>query len=332
MKHWQRKELELLAGLRARFLAGTAGAQDYWRSTEELALYDETFAARIGWKIDAVIRDLQRLGWVPKSHRLLDWGCGTGIAARRILSAWPNMAEVSLHDRSPLALRFARERIGAEHPTVAFGSGVRVDRDTLLVASHVINELDEKARAELLSLARAAGEVIWVEAGSHADSRRLGEIRAELLAANERMRAISPCTHSVKCPLLDPENARHWCHRFAEAPPQVSRDARWDEWSRELGIDRRSLPYSHLVLSVHEVPQLAGFSRIIGVPREGKGHSKVLSCDASGLRELILQKRDAPGLYRALGKTSEYPPYRWHIAAGKITGPDLAPESGEGSE
>jgi hypothetical protein len=127
----------------------------------------------------------------------------------------------------------------------------------------------------------------------------------------------------VKCPLLDPENARHWCHRFAEAPPQVSRDARWDEWSRELGIDRRSLPYSHLVLSVHEVPQLAGFSRIIGVPREGKGHSKVLSCDASGLRELILQKRDAPGLYRALGKTSEYPPYRWHIAAGKITGPTL---------
>jgi len=70
MKHWQRKELELLAELRARFLAGTAGAQDYWRSTEELALYDETFAARIGWKIDAVIRDLQRLGWVPKSHRL----------------------------------------------------------------------------------------------------------------------------------------------------------------------------------------------------------------------------------------------------------------------
>jgi hypothetical protein len=120
---------------------------------------------------------------------LLDWGCGTGIAARRILFAWPKIAEVSLHDRSPLALGFARERIGAEHPAVAFGSGVRVDRDTLLIASHVINELDGRTRAELLALARAAGEVIWVEAGSHADSRRLGEIRAELLAGNERMRA-----------------------------------------------------------------------------------------------------------------------------------------------
>src|SRR4030095_12485774 len=108
---------------------------------------------------------------------------------------------------------------------------------------------------------------------SHADSRRLGEIRAELLAANERMRVVSPCTHSAKCPLLTPENAKHWCHRFAQAPAEVSRDARWDEWSRELGIDRRSLPYSHFVLSAHDVPQLAGFSRIIGVPREGKGHS-----------------------------------------------------------
>ena len=57
----------------------------------EPAVYDETFAARIGWKIDAVIRDLQRLGWKPMSCRLVDWGCGTGIATRRILAAWPDV-------------------------------------------------------------------------------------------------------------------------------------------------------------------------------------------------------------------------------------------------
>src|SRR5215217_5529173 len=116
MKHWKPRELEVLATLRARFLQRTAGAQDYWRSEEELALYDETFAARIGWKIDAVIRDLQRLGWKPASRRLVDWGCGTGIATRRLLAAWPTISEVALHDRSQLAIRFARQRIAGEHP------------------------------------------------------------------------------------------------------------------------------------------------------------------------------------------------------------------------
>jgi ribosomal protein RSM22 (predicted rRNA methylase) len=321
MRHWTRRELEVLAGLRRRFLERTAGAQDYWRSDEELRLYDETFAARIGWKIDAVIRDLQRLGWEPKARRLFDWGCGTGIAARRVLAAFPGIAEVAVYDRSARAMRFARERIGAEFPGVAFVDGAPpVDRETLLVVSHVISELDAKLRGQLLALADAAGEVLWVEAGTHADSRQLGAIRDELLAKGIGFRAVSPCTHSAQCPMFAVGNVKHWCHRFAEAPEKVSRDARWDEWSRELGIDRRSLPYAHVVLSRHEVAATEGYSRIIGMPREGKGHSKILACDAEGLRELMLQKRDAPELYKTLGKTSEHPAYRWRIVEGKIVG------------
>jgi len=320
MKHWRPREIEILAGLRARFLARTAGHSDYWRSEEELALYEETFAARIGWKIDAVIRDLQRLGWAPKSRRLIDWGCGTGIATRRILAAWPTISQVSLHDRSALAVRFARERIAGENRGVTFDPRLEADLETLLVLSHVISEFDPQTRAEVIALAQAAGEVIWVEAGTHADSRKLAEVRAELLSAAESLHIIAPCTHSAACPLFQAANEKHWCHHFAEAPSDVSRDARWDEWSRELGIDRRSLPYSHLVLSTHGAPATAGYSRIIGVPREGKGHSKILSCDEAGLHDRMLQKRDAPELYRTLGKSPEQPPFHWKVQNGKITG------------
>jgi ribosomal protein RSM22 (predicted rRNA methylase) len=151
------------------------------------------------------------------------------------------------------------------------------------------------------------------------------EIRAELLTAGGDFQVIAPCTHSVACPLFQEANAKHWCHHFAEAPSDVSRDARWDEWSRELGIDRRSLPYSHLVLSIHGGSAVERLLADHRVPREGKGHHKILSCDESGLRELMLQKRDAPELYRALGKSSEYPPYRWQLTGGKISGAEVVP-------
>lgn len=319
MKHWRPNELKLLAGLRARFLDGSAGEADYWKSPEELALYDEVFASRIGWKIDAAIRGLNRIGWSPQSGRMVDWGCGTGIATRRVLAQWPHMAEVGLHDRSLSAVAFARERIAEQFPLVKF-TPLAVDRETLLVISHVLNELNSEAEAGLLEMILAAGEVLWVDAGTHAESRRLIAVREKILASDGPPTVIAPCTHIARCGMLVPENTRHWCHHFAEPPSEVFQDARWAELSRELGIDLRALPYSHLVLTRHAPPDLVGAERIIGFPREAKGFSRVLSCGVEGVRELMLQKRDSPALYKALGKTNEYPPFRWQIENKKIVG------------
>ncbi len=320
MKHWQPREIEILASLRARFLKRTAGTSDYWRSDEEIALYDATFAARIGWKIDAVLRAVQAIGWRPRSTRMLDWGCGSGVASRRVLDLWPEFSAAAFHDRSARATAFAKSRLRAEHPQIAI-SEPRADHDTLLIISHVLSELDAVQLEGLLAQVRAAGEVIWVEAGTHPDSRRLIEVRERLLGDTEPLRVIAPCTHQARCGLLAAANARHWCHHFAEPPQEVFRDARWEEWSRELGIDRRALPYSYLVLTRHDAPALDGFSRVIGFPREGKGHCRVLTCDASGVSEPMLQKRDAPDLFRMLMKGREWPPFRWQISDGKIIAP-----------
>ena len=51
-------ELTALDRLRARFLDGSNAGGGYWRSEAELALYDTTFAERIGWKWDAVLAEL----------------------------------------------------------------------------------------------------------------------------------------------------------------------------------------------------------------------------------------------------------------------------------
>ena len=318
MKIWTPQDIATLQKLRERFLNGTAGAADYWRSESDLALYDATFAERIGWKWDAVLRELTTRGWQPKSRAVLDWGCGTGVAGRRVLEHWPQMQSLALHDRSPLAEWCAMGKARARFPGVRVSKApAHADPETLLVLSHVINELAPADYARLLRLARQVREVIWVEAGTHADSRRLIEAREAL---RPEFTPVAPCTHAAGCGLLKPENARHWCHSFAAPPSTVFQDARWAEWGREMGIDLRSLPYSFLVLERAAKPGPTGFSRVIGEPREGKGHLKVLSCQQEGVEEFALQKRDAPALFRELRKGAGPPVYHWNMEAGKIVG------------
>jgi ribosomal protein RSM22 (predicted rRNA methylase) len=320
MNHWTTSELAVLRGLRERFLTGMAGQRDYWKSPGELALYDATFAERIGWKWDAVLAELAARNWQPQSRHVLDWGCGSGVAGRRVLAQWPHLESLALHDRSPLARRFAAERARAEHPRIEVRETREIAPDTLLVLSHVLNELPAAELATLLTLARQAREILWVEAGTHADSRRLiTDARAALLP---EFAAVAPCTHQATCGLLTAKNAPHWCHHFASPPSAIFRDGKWVEFGREMGIDLRALPYSFLVLerAAQAPPTPFEFSRVIGRPREAKGFMKVLSCHAAGVGELMLQKRDAPELFRAFHKGEGHSTYRWKLENGRIVG------------
>lgn len=318
MKHFTPGQIATLSRMRERFLGGTAGAQDYWKSEEDLALYDSTLGERIGWKWDAVLRELRLRGWTPRSEAAIDWGCGAGVAGRRVLGEWPRLRALALHDRSPLAIRYAEARARHAFPHARICRLDAVAPESLLLVSHVVNELAPAALDALLALAARAREIVWVEAGTHADSRRLIEIRERLLPAG--FASVAPCTHRARCGMLAPENERHWCHHFASPPPEAFQDARWAEFGKEVGVDLRSLPYSFLVLSRAAAPQADGFSRVIGAPREAKGFLKVLSCQAGGVAEFMLQKRDAPELFRELRKAPEAAIYRWALEGGKIKG------------
>jgi hypothetical protein len=315
-RHFTKIEIVALKRMRERFLAGTAGQQDYWRLEEDLALYDSTFGERIGWKWDAVLRELELRGWSPASRAAVDWGCGSGVAGRRALAAWPQLRKLLLHDRSAMALQFASRRAAADAPLVEVQRFEKIEPGTLLLVSHAANELTPAALDDLLAVAAQAQEIVWVEAGTHADSRRLSEIRDRLLPRG--FAAIAPCTHQARCGMLVPINERHWCHHFAAPAAIAFRDGRWAEFGKELGIDLRSLPFSFLVLSRAPAPLVPGFSRVIGEPREGKGHQKVLSCQAEGVTEFMLQKRDDTALYRTLRKGTEAPIFRWTLEGAKI--------------
>jgi hypothetical protein len=325
---WADIDWAVLERLRGLFLSGGAAQGPYWTSPEDLAHYDCTYGERIGWKWDAVFQELDQHGWKPPGSQVLDWGCGSGVAGRRVVR-WLGAGRGSalrLWDHSALAADFAcgaaRARfpeIAVEHVTPGFlASGEPVG---VLVISHVLNELPAEELLALRGLAARADAILWVEPGTREASRALIEIREQL---RDRFRLVAPCTHQAACGLLAPDNARHWCHHFAPPPVGIFADSGWVKFGQRAGIDLRSLPYSFLALERTSkglgAGPAAGFSRVIGEPRVYKGYAKVLNCDAAGVTELMLQKRDAPDLFRLFKRPAGPLVYRWNRCEGKILG------------
>jgi hypothetical protein len=318
--------------LREIFLRGAPAAEPYWRGPADLAAYDATFAERIGWKWDAALAELLRRRWRAsgraddraKKMPVLDWGCGSGVAGRRVVAAFgpENFSALQLWDHSPMARGFAAGRARVAFP------GLRVEEFDddgtssvgLLVLSHVLNELIAPARAELLALIGRADAVLWVEPGTHAVSRDLGAVRETL---REKFSVVAPCTHTGACGLLTPGNERHWCHFFASPPVGLQSDSGWVRFGQRAGIDLRSLPFAWLALERRLAPALpepSDAARVIGRVEGFKGFVRVLSCAGSGIETLELQKRADPALFRRLEHATAHPPYRWRREAGRITG------------
>lgn len=295
---WATVDWPALAALRATFLAaapGGTGTKDYWTSDSLLRSYDGTFAARIGWKWDAVLQGVT----LPEGATLYDWGCGTGIATRRVLAACgAHVAACKMFDRSARAQTYALASLGERtkgswDPRAGFAKG----SPAVLLVSHVLTELPRAAEDELMALARAADAVVWVEPGTLAASAALVRVREGL---RESLSVVAPCPHQGRCGMLDAANAQNWCHAFARPPAEAHQSAGWRMFADKLGIDLRSLPVAYVVLMKGGEAQAR--ARVIGRSREYKGYAKYLRCDGAGVREATLNKRDDKDLFKRLGK------------------------------
>lgn len=303
---WETLDWPFLDRLRQRFLEGGKTDHAYWDSWSDLANYDFTYARRIGWKWDAVLRELKLRGWQPPAGPVLDWGCGSGVAGRRVVEGFgaEHFGTLGVHDRSPLAVAFAVGAAREAFPalTVEPVPDAANFPFTMLLISHVLNELDIAGREVLRALLARAQAVLWVEPGTYQDSRGLIDFREELLAGG--FDAVAPCTHRVRCGMRNAHNAPHWCHHFAETPPTVLADGQWTSFARRAGIDLRAVPYSFLVLERRDHPpdDAGGWTRVIGRPRVYKGHAKVLDCSREDVTDIALQERDNRELFRGFKK------------------------------
>ncbi len=307
-REWMR-----LAELRELFLSGEAG-EDYWRSEHDLELYHRFFGQRIAWKWSCVLAELRSRGWHAPQGEFFDWGCGSGVALRSLLEDQGQAARSArLHDRSGRALEFARKQILATFPDLPLSSSPASadEAPALLLISHVLPELDEAGKDELAACASRSTAIIWIEDGSRSTSRKLCAMRDRLLEGGA-FAPIAPCPHDAACGVLAAGQDEQWCHHFARPAGDVYTNADWSHFSRRLGIDRRSLPYSFLVLDRR--PAAAGVGgeeqpsaaegrtrgRIIGRPSMRKGHAMLHVCEAAGVRECRLLQRADKALFKDL--------------------------------
>lgn len=298
--------LPRLARLRQLFLDATCGAAalpDYWRDRNDLAAYALVLAARIGWKWDAALAELAERGFVPPADHppvVLDFGCGSGIAAERFAARWPG-CELRLFDRSPLAVQFATSRLqglGHRAQSIRHPEAARAD---IVLVSHVLGELDAHGQQHLHTLLQGCDTVILVEAGNFATARRLATLRDQLLATHQ---PLAPCPHALACPTL--ASTGDWCHFFAPPPPEVFTDGHWATLSRELGIDLRALPYAFFAAQRRHQgtpPPTSATNRRLGRPDLGKHQATVQLCTEVGtLTTRTVAKRTEPELFRRLKK------------------------------
>ena len=323
---WTDLDWKALDRLRQRFLGDPKAGGAYWENTGDLACYDLTYGERIGWKWDQVLRELRLRGWRPRARDIFDWGCGSGIAARRVIEFFgaEHFDTLTVWDHSAVAADFAAEAAQSRFPQLRVAqatAGLLAASEPigLLVISHVLNELPPEALAGLRTLIARAEAVLWVEPGTHDVSRQLGRIRDELRAT---FRVIAPCTHEKGCPMFEPGRERDWCHFFAPPPGEIFADPNWVKFGQRAGIDLRSLPYCFIALD--RTPGSAvmdeSLSRVIGRVEHFKPYARWLNCDAQGLADLELPKRADPALFKELDRTKAPLVYRWRREGEKVLG------------
>lgn len=325
--NWDSLDWSRLDRLRARFLAGGVADAPYWQSAADLAAYDFTYGERIGWKWDSLLGELRRRAWPAPATppwRVLDWGCGSGVAGRRVVEylGTEHVAALELWDHSRVAMDFARAQAERAFPGLRISIADPDSTPDLVVVSHVVNELSPDDVERLEALFQRAPRVLWLEPGTHAVSRTVQAWRERLVAGGATV--IAPCTHHAACGLLAPDRERDWCHQFAVPPTGVHADRNWVRFAQRAGVDLRSLPYACLVLDRTATPvDVPGLARIIGRAEIFKPYARVLSCESTGAAVLTLPRRTLGPLVKQLERARGPLVYRWTRKEGAVTAGEL---------
>jgi ribosomal protein RSM22 (predicted rRNA methylase) len=262
------------------------------RSAEDAAAYAAYRAPATFAAVGAVLAEVRarRPDWRPRT--LLDVGAGPGAAAWAALATWPGLERVVLVEAEPELAALGRELAsagaldGAEW-VVGDATSAAGEHD-LVLASYLLNELDEAAAADVAARLWdcAADTLAVVEPGTTLGYGRVLAARAVALAAGGS--TVAPCPHDRPCPLEPPD----WCH-FAV---RLERGAAHRAVKAVLrGFEDEKLSYAVLTRE----PAAPAAARIIRQPQIRSGHVRLELSARDGIRGEVVSKRDRAAYRRA---------------------------------
>jgi ribosomal protein RSM22 (predicted rRNA methylase) len=250
-----------------------------------------TFAATC-----AVLSELRALrpGWAPRT--VLDLGAGPGTATWAAAAMFPSLEHAELVEREPdmAALGARLAKVGAPLLladaawALADVSQLAARKTDLVVGAYVLGELPaEQAQSALERWwGVTQGELVLVEPGTPAGFERLRAARRTLISWGAQVTA--PCPHEEVCPM----EGSDWCH-FAV---RLERSSLHRELKgAKLGYEDEK--YSYLAVSASRPRRPV--ARLLRSPRLHKGHVRLWLCEAGGLTERVISRRDGEIYKRA---------------------------------
>jgi ribosomal protein RSM22 (predicted rRNA methylase) len=230
---------------------------------------------------------LARPDFAPQN--LLDVGAGPGTATWAAVEAFPSLASFSLLDANAalrnLALDLARNsnRLSAMHYDLGDAGTKLADAPTadLVVASYMITELDDGARAALTDLmwANTRDTLLAVEPGTPAGTRHILDLRRRLIAQGAHV--ASPCPHDTECPLAAPD----WCH-FTQRLPRSRAHKQ---------LKAADLPYEDekfIYVALSRTPPQQRRARVLTQPQTTKIAVTAKLCIHEGIEIVTAPRRD----------------------------------------
>jgi len=275
-----RKELEQRAG-RLSVSYRDGGTSAGIASFADALAYLVTRAPATYAALCAVLARVTEAMPVFSPKNLLDVGAGPGTAAWAAREVWPSLAVVAMIEPNAV-FRDLASRLMPDAGIVAGSLGMTLPRAELVTAAYVLAELPEAAAAgtarELWGA--ASGVLVLVEPGTPGGFARIRAARAALIEAGGHVAA--PCTHDNVCPLQGDD----WCH-FSQRLAR-SRDHMMAKGAKVPFEDER---YAYVAVSRVPMARQAA-TRIIKPPVEAKPGITLPLCEAGGLRNAFVARRD----------------------------------------
>lgn len=232
--------------------------------------------------------------------RVVDLGAGCGAMSLGLLACAPALGlaaarwELTLVDRDGPALAIARAAVAHLAQVLGLTVAVKVNAADLatlrpepcelVLAGTVLNELPAPAAREVVSKALAAikgargdGAVVLVEPALREPSRRLHELRDELLATRAAA-VIAPCVRrATPCPML--ARPTDWCHEDRPfSPPRRVRPVASVTHLRDGSLKYAYLVLAHQAGAILQLPPGAVALRVVSGPLPGKGRREQHVC------------------------------------------------------
>ena len=228
--------------------------------------------------------------WKPVS--MLDIGSGPGTALWAATEQWPSLQKLTAWERETAFIDLGRQLAQqSERETlmqtnwqkVTIGSRLSAQRDQydLVVFGHVLNELPEATRREIVLFAwqHCSGVLLIVEPGTSITFPIVKEMRDYLLSLDAR--TVAPCVHNLTCPLIN-----DWCH----FPQRLNRPA-FQRRAKEASAGWEESKFSYAAMARFSADSSA-WGRLIHQPHKQKNLVRLTVSSIEGIAHPTILKSD----------------------------------------